>query len=511
MSVITSPNSLTLVTDSNTADIIVQNDEKNANDTMTAVKESDQTVSSANTDMELGKPLKEDTVNDQQLDNASIQDAAANVANVVTSAVSESSPSLAVRGNNDVLPTAEVVPLPPVIGTVDREDMPVVPFTPLLSSTDSNASIAAATATTTATVAVLSAMTVALVSTATTIIASARKVVHEDEEHAQILAGIENHMQTAKLAHEHEQEAAQLLSAISFKVQTAKRNNEHEMETAQLLKAIRYHILSTYFISLFPPPHNLSTDSFDIPSFFLSAKVLMSQQEQEAARLLAAISAKVRAAKKQKEEEVKEDIETELQIKFARQSFEKKQHEEDTIRYLKEKAMPSASALAATNTLTMLDGSIDYDEVLSMVDQQDLLNQGSAGAGATGAVATAVSSATTGAGVETFSNTSSSNGVKFSVEEEQEEQKKETDKNHQQPQLSLQQAESTTSLKSMCTLRETMESQPLVDLAEWLLETVTFKFLVGQREHTPPNASCAITCHLMHPVTRPVTNLFPSR
>ena len=364
MSVITSPNSLTLVTDSNTADIIVQNDEKNANDTMTAVKESDQTVSSANIDMELGKPLKEDNVNDQQLDNASIQDAAANVANVVTSAVSESSPSLAVRGNNDVLPTTEVVPLPPVIGTVDREDMPVVPFTPLLSSTDSNASIAAATATTTATVAVLSVMTGAIVPTPTTIIASARKVVHEDEEHAQILAGIENHMQTAKLAHEHEQEAAQLLSAISFKVQTAKRNNEHEMETAQLLKAIRYHILSTYFISLFPPPHNLSTDSFDIPSFFLSAKVLMSQQEQEAARLLAAISAKVRAAKKQKEEEVKEDIETELQIKFARQSFEKKQHEEDTIRYLKEKAMASASAsaLAATNTLTMLDGWIDYDE-----------------------------------------------------------------------------------------------------------------------------------------------------
>ena len=43
----------------------------------------------------------------------------------------------------------------------------------------------------------------------------------------------------------------------------------------------------------------------------------------------------------------------------------------------------------------------------------------------------------------------------------------------------------TTTLQAMCSLRETMESKPLSDLAEWLLETATFKFLVITSREQP--------------------------
>ena len=395
----TSP--LTLLSDTtSTTDATAREDEKNVNDVVTSIVAtemvvssfmmasiatvlngsskdgSDQITSSAvaavvevatDEDNDRDKPSGQQPINakdkiedkdiDKTLDDAFIQDTAANQVNVVLSVASELSPPLI----DDMLPDTSV-PEPsslPAVATVDREGVSEVP---LPSSIDQNASITAVTATATATAAVLSAVAVAVVSTTTT---DAQKAAHDDEEHAQILAGIETHMQTAKLAHEHEQEAAQLLAAISFKVQAAKLNNEHENEAAQLLEAIRYYTPSTY------PLHTLSTRPLNTPyrrdipsSISIRAKVLLAQQEQEAAQLLAAISAKVRAAKKLKEEEDKEDEDTEIQIRFARQNLERKQHEEADKRYRMEKARASASAsaLAATSTLSMLDGWAEQDE-----------------------------------------------------------------------------------------------------------------------------------------------------
>ena len=198
---------------------------------------SDQTVTSACAISVVTAAAVVDIVtdkdHDKRLDKELIQDAAANLVNDVLSVVSTSTPPAI-----DMLPT--VSPSSSVVATVDQEDaigvdQEGVAVETSSLGTDRDASIAATAA---ATVDVLPAVTPVVVSTTTADVV--RNEADDDEEHAKILADIENHMLAAKLAHEHEQEAAQLLKAISFKVQAAKRDNEHEVEAAQLLEAIRY-------------------------------------------------------------------------------------------------------------------------------------------------------------------------------------------------------------------------------------------------------------------------------